>query len=199
MQCEVKNYERYTDEELVALLIKGDRNAFEAIYRRYASDMYRYVRRNINVKEDCEEMLQDFFESLWLRHDILKINSLRHYVYNSMRYMIIRYIQHRGVEKRYVDYYTAFSSIYDVAESHDPKALQDLLLKSLEGLSERCQMAMRLRLQEDLSNAEIAKRMNISKGTVELYMCKALAHLRSTKQKLSTRIELAIGWPPDID
>lgn len=175
-------YPKHSDAELVVLLNRGDRVAFEAIYRRYAADLYRFARKNIYTAEDCEEMIQDVFESLWLRHDSLKIQSLRHYMFNAIRYMIIRYIQHKGVKKKYVDYYKVFSVLYDTAEpdAWDTKTLQTLLLKSIQGLPIRCQMAMRLRLQENLTNADIAIRMNISKKTVELYMCKALSHLRIT-------------------
>jgi len=36
-----------TDVELVALLTAGDKKAFEAIYRKYAKDLYRFARKNI--------------------------------------------------------------------------------------------------------------------------------------------------------
>jgi len=184
-------YPKHTDAQLVELVNSGDRLAFEAIYRRYAADLYRFARKNIFTAEDCEEMIQDVFESIWLRHGALKIQSLRHYLFNAVRYMIIRNIQHRGVKRRYVEYYTAFSDIYDSSPMDTPnhQELQDQLIRHLHGLPERCKTAVTLRLVEELSNAEIAKRMNISKGTVELYMCKALAHLRKVLK--GTQLEIA--------
>ncbi len=173
-------YQNHTDEELVALLSSGDQSAFEAIYRRYATDLYRYVRKNISTKEDCEEMIQDVFESLWVRHDHLKIESLSHYLFNSVRYMVLRYFHHKGVKKRYIEHYKLFAALYDSAdqEERDHQTLQGMLIKCLAGLPDRCQMAIKLRITENLPNGEIARRMNITKKTVELYMSKALHHLR---------------------
>jgi RNA polymerase sigma-70 factor (ECF subfamily) len=94
--------------------------------------------------------------------------------------MIIRHINHRGVQRRYLEYYKVFAEIYDTTpeDLRNQQELQQRILQCLNTLPERCRHAIHLRLIEELSNAEIAQRMNISKGTVELYMCKALAHLR---------------------
>lgn len=70
--CFVRLFQDHTDAELVSLLRNGDKAAFEAIYRRYAADLYRYARKNVSVPEDCEEIVQDVFESLWIRHENLK-------------------------------------------------------------------------------------------------------------------------------
>src|SRR5688572_112145 len=105
----MNKHDKLSDSDLLSLLIAGDRAAFESIYHRYAADLFRFARKNILSSDDCEEMIQDVFESLWLRHDSLSIQSLRHYLFNSVRYMIIRHIQHRGVKKRYVEYYKIFA------------------------------------------------------------------------------------------
>lgn len=176
------SYQDHSDEELVSLLRAGDKSAFEAIYRRYASELYRYARKNVAVPEDCEEMVQDVFESLWIRHESLAIESLRHYLFKSVRYMVIRYIQHKGVQHRYAEHYRIFASLYDSgnADRESAESLRNALLKSLEGLPERCKMAIKLRITDNLSNQEVAEKMNISRRTVELYISRALSHLRSS-------------------
>jgi RNA polymerase sigma-70 factor (ECF subfamily) len=178
--------QNHSDADLVTLLTGGDRKAFETIYRRYASDLYRYARKNVPLKEDCEEMVQDVFESLWLRRENLRIDALRHYLLKSVRYKVIRYFRKRGVQQRYIDHYKIFATLYDTidSEKHNPEALQEMLVKSLAGLPERCQVAMKLRITENLSNQEVANRMNITKRTAELYMSKALCHLRTSFPEL---------------
>jgi len=178
----VRLFQDHTDAELVSLLRNGDKAAFEAIYRRYAADLYRYARKNVSVPEDCEEIVQDVFESLWIRHENLEIESLRHYLFKSVRYMIIRYIRHKGVEDRYVEHYRIFASLYESgnADGEGVESLRNAVMKSLESLPERCRMAIRLRITDNLSNQEIAEKMNISRRTVELYISRALSHLRAT-------------------
>lgn len=175
-------YHDHSDAELVALLNEGNAGAFEEIYKRYVSELYRFARRNIQTKEDAEEMVQDVFESLWVRHKKLKVDSLRHYLKTSIRYMVIRYFHNKGVRKKYIEHYKLFAVLYESADEKErgPETIQAMLIKGLDGLPERCQAAIRLRITENLSNGEIAKRMNITKKTVEMYISKALSHLRTS-------------------
>jgi len=176
-----------SDTDLVDLLISGDERSFDVIYRKYAEDLYRYARKNIDSKEDCEEIIQDIFESLWSRHDQLgHVTELKAYLFRMVKYKIIRYFQHNTVKKRYAEHYKLFEAVYDTAssEERDNETLQHLIENGLKKLPERCQLAVRLRLNENLSNSDIAKRMNIKKSTVENYMVTAVSHLRGTFQNL---------------
>lgn len=180
-------YQEYSDAELVALLRRGDKRSFEAIYRRFVGDLYRYARKNIPVHEDCEEMVQEVFKSLWIRHETLRIESLRQYLLKSIRYMIIRYIRDKGVHRRYMEHYLIFATLYDKGEPGDAdgETLRAMLIRGLDGLPERCKTAIKLRITENLSNQEVARRMNITKRTAELYMSKALCHLRTSFPEVS--------------
>lgn len=175
------------DTELMDLFQQGDQRAFEVIYYRYAKDLFRYARKTIQVKEDCEEIVHDVFESLLSRRETLNIASLRHYLFTSIRYMIIRYISHRDVKRKFAAHYRVFEIEYDMLEGEphqEAESMHAQLLQNLNGLPERCQQAIRLRITENLSNGEIAKRMNINKGTVQLYISKAFSHLRTSYDKI---------------
>lgn len=178
----MQSYPDHSDAELVSLLRTGDKLAFEVIYHRYAAGLYRYARKSVPVREDCEEMVQDVFESLWIRHEGLEIDSLRRYLFKSVRYMVIRYIQHRGVRQRYAEHYKVFASLYDMgnADTESAESLGKAIMTKLEGLPERCRMAIKLRISDNLSNQEVAEKMNISRRTVELYISRALRHLRAS-------------------
>jgi RNA polymerase sigma-70 factor (family 1) len=179
-------YQNHDELELLTLLNSGDEAAFESIYKKYASDLFRYARKNISTKEDCEEIVQEVFISLWERHGSLRIGSLRHYLFTMVRYKIIRYFQHRRVKKKYADHFRLFEAVYENAqeEERDSFSLQKVIDKSLAQLPERCQVAVRLRLTENLSNGEIAKRMSITKKTVEVYMFKAFEHFRQFQKQI---------------
>lgn len=177
----MSGYLLYSDTELVNLLREGDEHAFEVIYRRYVKELYRYAVRKVQVREDCEEIVHDVFASLWKRRDHLEITSLKHYLYTSVRYVIIRYFSHRNVKRKFADHYRLFEAIYDSMDEPqrlDPETIHARLLEHIQGLPDRCQEAIRLRLTEKLSNGEIAERMKINKGTVELYISKAFRYLR---------------------
>ncbi len=174
------------DADLVIMLANGSQPAFETIYRRYAAELYRFARSRISSAEDSQEMIQDVFESLWVRRESLAIESLRSYLFGSIRYRIIRYFYQRGVKQRYLDHYRTFSELFDtIATSEDdPDQLQHTIMKALDGLPEKCRAMMTLRLRENLSNSEIAERMQVTKKTVENNMSMAITHLRTTLKQV---------------
>jgi RNA polymerase sigma-70 factor (ECF subfamily) len=175
-----------SDDQLIGLLKEGNPEAFAIIYKRYARLLYQFAARNIPSHEDCEEIIQDIFESLWVRRDSLRILSLRHYLYNAVRYKVIRYFQHHSVKRKYATHYRFFSEVYEHIEKddRDPAELIAAIEQLTDQLPERCRVAFRLRLYENLSNTEIAERMNITKKTVEIYMFKAFEHLRNSYSKI---------------
>jgi RNA polymerase sigma-70 factor (family 1) len=184
-----------SDADLVKAISVGDKTAFERLYRTYAAQLYSYVRKNIPCKEDCEEVIQETFESVWIRRAELEItSSIRAYLFGILRFKIIRYFRKSSLKKKYSDHFLLFEAVYDQAEDPESNfaAIQSALDKVIKELPERCQEALRLRLSEDLSNPDIAKRMNISTRTVEAYMFRAFNHIRSSyKQYTDSALILA--------
>lgn len=176
------------DHQLIAKLKLGDRKAFEIIYHRFTKDLFNFCANSIEDKADCEEIIQDVFVSLWERREELEIDSLKAYLFSSVKYKIIRYISHLAVKRKYEEHYRHFETTYVnpvELEEHTPMLpLHARLGESLQGLPARCREAFQLRLEQNLSNTEIAQRMRISKSTVEDYMKTALAHLRKYKKEI---------------
>lgn len=176
----MNSYSNYRDEELIVLLLSGDDKAFEAIYLRYLKALSSYARKRISNKHDCDEIIQDVFESLWQRHSaIAHVTILEAYLYRMVKYKIIRYYQHNQVVQKYADHFKAFALMAE--EMHEEKEVENLravINQSMSLLPERCQMAVRLRIDENLSNGDIAKVMNIDKATVKRYITSALQHFR---------------------
>lgn len=182
-------YHNYTDVDLVTRLVQGDSTAFEFIYRTYVKELYIYIRRRISVSEDCEEIIHSVFESLWKRrHELGHITALKSYLYSSARFRAISYLRDEAVRKKHEEYFSLFESVYDNSNPEvqaDPDALKALINNAINDLPGRCQEAVRMRVQQNLSNDEIALRMNINKRTVQNYMVTAFNHFRSVYGELS--------------
>lgn len=182
----MNTYQYYTDTELVALLNQADRKAFEIIYKTYVAELYKYARHIISNKEDCEEIVQEVFERLWSHHKSIKIKALRAYLYKSVKNRVINYFQHNEVKKKYAEHYRFSEVIYDSVDEEERSAetIHLMIERGIQQMPERVQMAIRLRLTEDLSNKEIALRMNITNKTVDNYMHIVYSHFRSSYQDL---------------
>jgi RNA polymerase sigma factor (sigma-70 family) len=154
------------DSELVVSLNRGEQAALESIYRKYAMMLLAFARRNIASREDCEEIIQDVFESLWKRRAQIVILELRPYLFKMVRYLIFLNIRKSKVKRKYEEHFMLFEAVFDqMAEeedrNHDAVALQGLIENAIASLPSRCQAPIRLRLNENLSNADIAYRLNI--------------------------------------
>jgi RNA polymerase sigma-70 factor (ECF subfamily) len=57
----VKSYLTMTDEELVAIVQKGEINAYSRIVERYQGKIYSYVFRLINHRDEAHDIVQDVF------------------------------------------------------------------------------------------------------------------------------------------
>ncbi|MBA4055544.1 MAG: hypothetical protein C0490_12590 [Marivirga sp.] len=187
--------ENHSDADLVAALVAGNRKAFEIIYRKYARALLNFARKNISIPEECEEIVQEVFVSIWSRRSTLKIQCLRVYLFSMVRYMTVKYFQHNSVRKRYAEHYLIFEALYEEMDesAFDEKEMQAMIEQSLTKLPERCGTAIRLRLYENLSNAEIAARMKVTKKTVENYVVMFTAHFRkthNTSQKVSMKMAM---------
>jgi RNA polymerase sigma-70 factor (family 1) len=187
----MNDYKTWTDPQLITALNGGDRQVFEFIYKQYIKDLYRFARKNISSKEECEEIIQEVFTWLWQHHETVKITSLRPYLFQAVKRGVIHYIRREGVHGRYARHYQLFEALYDTYDKYseeqpgmEREAMQQWIDSSMSQLHDRCQVAFRLRYSENLSNVEIAQRMNINKRTADNYIVTAIAHLRNSYQKL---------------
>ncbi len=183
----MKALQDHTDVELMAFLIEGSEEAFQVIYTRYVGKLYAYAKKNITLKEDCEEIVQEVFVSIWSRRESLtNVATLESYLFRMVKYKVIRYFQHSTVKRKYEEHYKLYEEIYDNIEGFEkePSLFQNVIDKGLADLPERVGMAMKLRLSENLSNEDIAKKMNIKKIVVEKYIGIAKKHLRTSYDNL---------------
>lgn len=171
------------DDKLLSLLVQGNQQAFETIYRRYVKYLFAFARKNIPHREDCEEIVQEVFTYLWEnRQKLQHIENLQAYLTQMVRYKVIRYFKRSLVQRKYAEHYRLFEAVYETGAQPqlqaEPNALRRAIENALTGLPKRAIQAIRLRLSEDLSSHEIAKLMNVSHRTVENYLTLAHQHLR---------------------
>ncbi|HZY82822.1 MAG TPA: RNA polymerase sigma-70 factor [Cyclobacteriaceae bacterium] len=174
-------YNSKADNQLVNLLHGGDRRAFEEIYRRYASLLFRYVADRIFEREDCEEIVQETFIWVWSKRESLRhVTELRPYLYGIVKHKVYNHIRHNYVHRQFVEHFQKFGMTVDNSneELANVADIMRILEHAVSQLPERCQMAFKLSRIEHKPIAAIAEQMNISSRTVENYITQALKHLR---------------------
>jgi RNA polymerase sigma-70 factor (sigma-E family) len=159
-------------------------DADTAVEELYAAHYRRLVRLSVLLVRDletAEEVVQDAFVAMhdrWrrLRDPDLALAYLRQAVVNRSRSVL----RHRGVQARHAD---AERPVVRDLPGADEAALvterRGTLLEALRTLSDRQREVLALRYYLDLSEAEIASTLGISRGAVKSHASRGVAALRS--------------------
>jgi RNA polymerase sigma factor (sigma-70 family) len=154
-----------TDAELVAGALAGDREAFAAIYDRYADRLYDFCVSVLRDRHEAEDAVQDTFVLAAQR--LAQLNDpdrLRPWLYAVARSVALRKAKAR---KRVV-------LDTEVEDMVDPEAgpqraaeladLRELVWSAAAGLSERDRALLDLHLRQGLDGAELGEAMGVKAG-----------------------------------
>ena len=171
-----------TDSELWDAIRRNEESAFKALYDRYWSKIYSTAYSYLHDKEACAEIVHDIFMSIWLKRHRLEIASFSHYLTAASRYRVYKQLSQKGRSRIiYQDILVEENKMPSRNEGEDKlhyKELQASVDNYLLDLPERCREIFYLSRKEQLSIAEIAERLGISRRTVENQLTRALLHLR---------------------
>jgi len=169
------------ENDLIVRLKAGDQTAFELLFHFYYSGLVMYSTQFTADRMDAEEIVQDFFVRFWQKHQqILLTDSLKGYLFLSVKNSCLNYLKHKKVEERYIQKMAELSSRHI---AYDPdlylaSELQEKVKNAIDLLPEKCREIFIMSRIQGLKNEEIATNLNISKRTVETQISKALKVLR---------------------
>ena len=179
----MESYNHLTDSELSGV-IRTDHAAFDEVYERYWSVLYRSAYNILRDQEACFDVVQEVFIWFWEHRKVIQVNSVKGYLLAAVKYKVANYIRNGKVRESFydripkVDLDTEFPD-----ELVELKELKEIINRFVMGLPERCQEVFNLSRNEHLSNKEIAARLGISEKTVENQINKALKRLKVNLNK----------------
>jgi len=155
-------------------------DADTAVDEMYAAHFRRLVRLSVLLVRDvgtAEEVVQDSFVALhgkWrsLRDPDKALAYLRQTVVNRSRSVL----RHRGVQARYVP--PVVPDQHGVDEDALATERRTEVLDALRELPDRQREVLALRYYLDLSEAEIAQNLGISRGAVKSHASRGVSALR---------------------
>lgn len=170
-----------TDEMLWARASRGDKRAFETLYKRHWQTLLDDAYRRLKVRQEAEEVVQDIFVSLYNRRASLEIrDNLAGYLHRSVQLAVYNKIRSYITQRNYrrLEALRLEGVAEDVLATAEYRELNDALQHTIRRLPEKCRQVFLLSREQGLGYRQIALELNISPNTVERHINKALKVLR---------------------
>jgi RNA polymerase sigma factor (sigma-70 family) len=166
-------YNDYSDEELMKLVLQGDRSAFGVVYDRYADRLMRYFYRLLwQDHELAGDMVQDLFTKIIHKpHLYDPSRPLKTWLFSVASNMVKNQYKRAEVRKVAAGEFRHLTSGATTGEELTDTLELTVFSASLEtalnGLEPHHRDTFVLRYKEGLSVKEVAEVMECSDGTVK--------------------------------
>ncbi len=161
------------EDRLRAGLVAGRDDAFAALYDCYGRSLYRVASTLLRSRHDAEDAVQEVFLGVVRsRTGIAKVESLRAYLFSALRHAVTRLASRQKPSASLGDEKAA-------AEIGLDPDLSAALERGLASLPEEQREVLSLKIDGELTFAEIASVLEISPNTAASRYRYALEKLRS--------------------
>ncbi|MEN6457281.1 MAG: RNA polymerase sigma-70 factor [Prolixibacteraceae bacterium] len=171
------------DNELIENLRKGDVEAFDLVYEKYAQKLYAFSLKYLKSSEETKELVQSVFLKLWEnQRNLRKETSFKSYLFTIAYNEICNLFRRRKYQKKFIS-----EALTESQEASDTTANQidyESVLQQIETIIHRLPekqktIFVKSRI-EGRSTKEIASELGLSPGTVDNYLSEALKFIRNS-------------------
>jgi len=169
-----------TDLELLMQLLKGEEAAFTQIYQRFWPVLYTVAQRYLKDDEMAKDAIQHVFMQLWeCKADLALDTNLKNLLFTMTKNHLINIIRRNNlaIQKNY-EWAQMCESNETWLEKMQSEGKLQLLEQCIETLPEQKRRILHYKLDEHLSNQQIADAMGLSIQTVKNQYTSALKLLR---------------------
>lgn len=183
------------DEDLVSRAKQGDTRAFDALILKYGDKLYGLVYNMTNHKEDTHDLLQDIFAKAYQSLRKFKGNSTFYtWIYQIAVNQTLNFLKKRKRRSAYSlnDEESGIHqdpAMIDTTHGANPEEttriaeLQKKLNDAMMKLSESHRMVVTMHDIQGMPHGDIAKVLDVSKGTIRSRLHYAHLHLQSSLQQ----------------
>lgn len=156
---------------------EGNEDAFKSLFETYFTPLCRFIYLHLDDKNVAEELAMDIFIYLWENRETFQIQlSLKAYLFQAAKNKCLNELRKKketvgldGVE---------VSTINTSVSALETEELYRLIQEAVFSLPDKCRNIFLLSRRENLTNQEIARKLNISVKTVEGQITKALKKIK---------------------
>ena len=169
-------------------IIKSDKKMIEqlkkesdvhSIFRDFYSSLMSFSNKFVANMAVSEDIVQDVFLSMWENREKLHtINSIKSFLYASVRNSCLNYLKHQKVEQKYIDNYDEINSEQFFLNQIIEEETDRLIYKAIGSFAPQTRKILVYHLT-GYSNSEISLKLGISTNTVKTLKSRAYKILKS--------------------
>ncbi len=173
------------DEEKKAVirLKEGNRLAFTMVYMEYHKRLYSFACHYLGDRYQAEDAIQWLFLRLWEnRQGLNEQMSLKSYLFTTLKNHILNLLRDGKREALRQERFLREkeeTEDHDILQHMDEEELRKRLAAAISTLSPQKRKICELKLEGNLSNAEIAELLQISVNTVKFQYNQIIKELRN--------------------
>lgn len=171
------------EKGIIKKLREGDVLSFDTVYEKYHKRIYYFALGYLKNKEEAEEVLQEVFLSLWRsRGQIKEYYVFSHYLFRITFNAIHKSFRKQASERKHIDTIIKEFVPEDDSTNMDVEynSLIDAANRIIEKLPTRQKSIFQMSVNENLTNEQIAKKLKISKKTVDNLLSNARAFIKKS-------------------
>lgn len=171
-----------TDEALYAQMAHDSISAYNTLFERHWERLYGIAVHILHHREVAKDVIQEVFLSFWENRKSKQVSNVGAYLSRAAKFGALKMLRddrsdlNETVER-------AESLFLDQGSALDAEEVRQQITDAVEELPDRCREVFILSRNEQLSNQEIAQKLNISQRTVETHISNALKQLRDRLPK----------------
>lgn len=169
------------EKALVEDLKMGSRQALATLYNSYADKLYHFCLKISKSPSLAEDVVQDVFVRVWNNRSAINSSlTFESYLFTIARNRLFDLIKRASKESKILDEMLAHASLSrnSVEQTISFQECSTLLNEAIASLPSKRKLIFKLSREEGLSYAEIARQLEISPGTVNIQIVKALKSIR---------------------
>ncbi len=176
----------HNDIILYEKMTKGNRYAFEILFKKYYIKMVAYANSYLHDIDNAENIVQNIFVHLWENKKNHKIKTPKNYLTIAVKNSCLNEIQKHRNQIKYKN--SLQSEDFIIQTNYSDFKMMEYIKKAIDELPEQRKKIFKLNRLDGLKYKEIAEKLNISIKTVEVQMGKALKFLRSQLVDLKKQV-----------
>jgi RNA polymerase sigma-70 factor (ECF subfamily) len=167
---------------LIKEIQKNNKLAFKKLFEIYYSQLCLYINEIVIDFELSRDIAQDVFSKIWVkRNELSHISDLEKYLFITAKNKAYDYFRKSEVKAKYKSYVENFSDIgYSEEDKIEIEELHNLIIKSIDSLSDKTKDVFLLRKEENKKIKEISQILSMSVQSVNWHLSKAKESIRDS-------------------